>query len=414
MGWLDLTDAEVEARRARLARIASPLGLAWQPRWIDRIETGLGGSALRFAIADEALEGSAGEELTALAVARPQPYWPCDEATLQARSPERLWTIPEDALLDRTDFEGGAPHEVARLLAATWQAAQEPPAPPLLMGIVNVTPDSFSDGGRFLDPDAAVQQGLRLVEAGAHLLDVGGESTRPGSDPVSLEEEWSRVAPVIAGLAQRGGVPISIDTSKAEVARRALEAGATWINDVRAGTADPEMLHVAARGNAHFVAMHCLAPSREMQRRVDLGDPVRDVAGWLRERVAAALQAGVRAERLWLDPGIGFGKHLDHNLSLLRRLWELRSLGCPLLLGVSRKSFIEHLDRAEGLPLASRESSDPDVARIGGTAAAVFACVQAGAAVLRVHDIATMGQAARVAYALAHPAEHPPGSPPPS
>ena len=396
--WPDLSQADQTQRRDHLAHIAGPLGLALQPRWLPSEPHPSGEIPLRFAMAECTPGDPILSELEAWAVVRPQPFWPKDEHTLQARDPERLWTLDEGLLEQPTDL--------GRLLAATYQAATRPPQRPRLMGIVNVTPDSFSDGGQFHDSQAAVAHGESLIEEGADLLDVGGESTRPGSHPVPWEEEWRRIGPVIKALAQRTHVPISVDTSKAEVARRALEAGATWVNDVRAGTADQEMLSTVAAGNAHFVAMHCVAPSKEMQRRVAFGDPVRDVAAWLRERVAACLSAGIPAENLWLDPGIGFGKHLDHNLSLLRRLWEFHSLGCPLLLGVSRKSFIEHLDRADGLQPGSLANAHPSVARIGGTAAAVAACVQAGTAVLRVHDIATMGQAARVAFALQFPQEH--------
>ena len=261
-----------------------------------------------------------------------------------------------------------------------------------IMGVVNVTPDSFSDGGRFAETEAAVAHGLALAREGADLLDVGGESTRPGAAEVPLDEELERVVPVVRGLASACGVPISVDTRKAEVARAALEAGASWVNDVSAGAHDPDMLSAVARAGCTFVAMHMRGDPGDMQSRARYGDPVEEVRAELEERVQACLKAGIDASRIVLDPGIGFGKKLEHNLALLRGLPRLRTLGYPLLVGVSRKSFIGELT-----------SVDEPEDRLGGTAAAVTASILGGADVLRVHDVAFMVQVVRVADALARP-----------
>jgi dihydropteroate synthase len=264
---------------------------------------------------------------------------------------------------------------------------------PRVVGIVNVTPDSFSGDGLALSPDAAVAHGLRLLEEGADALDVGGESTRPGSAAVSVEEELGRTIPVISALAKRAKVPVSVDTTKAGVARAALDAGATIVNDISAGRWDAAMLPLVAERGATFVAMHMQGTPEDMQRDPRYGDVVAEVLEFLRERGAACLGAGIARERIWIDPGIGFGKTLDHNLELLRRLPELRSLGLPVLVGVSRKAFIARIHGP------ARE----DVARIGGTAAAVALAVQGGAEILRVHDVAVMAEAAAVARAVAGP-----------
>jgi dihydropteroate synthase len=282
----------------------------------------------------------------------------------------------------------------AALLLDAVQAALQPPRPPRLAGVVNVTPDSFSDGGRFLAPEAAVDHALALVEQGADQLDVGGESTRPGAQPVPAGEERARVVPVLAALAARTTVPLSVDTTKASVAEAALDAGATIVNDVSGGRADPAMLALAARRGCGLVLMHMRGTPRDMQRDPRYDEVVGDVLEELRERAAAAAAAGVDPARLWVDPGIGFGKTLEHNLALLRRLGELRSLGLPLYVGVSRKSFIGRINAAAG------RGGEAAGERLGGTAAAVTACVLAGAELLRVHDVAACGEAARVAWAL--------------
>jgi dihydropteroate synthase len=256
-----------------------------------------------------------------------------------------------------------------------------------LMGVVNVTPDSFSDGGLYLDPEAAISHGEELTEAGAAILDVGGESTRPGADAVDLAEELRRVEPVVAGLAG-GEAAISVDTSKARVAEAALDAGATIVNDVTALRGDPEMGVLCADRGATVVLMHMLGTPRTMQDEPRYEDVVLDVKDFLAERVEAAMVAGIAEERIWLDPGIGFGKTAEHNLELLRRLGELGELGRPLVIGTSRKSFIGRVDGSD----ASE--------RLGGTIASSVLAAAEGAEVLRVHDVAEVSQAMAVATAV--------------
>lgn len=260
------------------------------------------------------------------------------------------------------------------------------------MGIVNVTPDSFSDGGLYLDPAKAVQHGRELAAAGADWLDVGGESTRPGSEGVSLEEELKRVMPVVEALArpEGPGVPVSIDTSKAEVARQAVAAGARMINDVTALRGDPEMSGVCADSGAEVCLMHMLGEPRTMQEDPRYDDVVAEVKDFLAERMQVAVDAGVAEEKILLDPGIGFGKTLEHNLALLRGLPQLAELGRPLLVGPSRKRFIGELSGADA------EADD----RLPGTIAACIASAQRGAAILRVHDVAPVRQALAVAGAI--------------
>jgi dihydropteroate synthase len=258
---------------------------------------------------------------------------------------------------------------------------------PKLMGVVNVTPDSFSDGGLYLDPDAAIRHGEELARAGAAILDVGGESTRPGAEEVTLEEELRRVVPVIEGLT---GIEaqISIDTSKGAVAAAALEAGAEIVNDVTALRGDAEMAVLCADRGVTVVLMHMLGTPRTMQRDPVYEDVVADVKSFLAARLEAAVAAGVAEERIWLDPGIGFGKTAAHNLELLRRLVELRELGRPLVIGTSRKSFIGKVDGSDAGE------------RLGGTIASSVLAAAEGAAVLRVHDVAEVGQALAVATAI--------------
>ncbi len=254
------------------------------------------------------------------------------------------------------------------------------------MGVVNVTPDSFSDGGRYLDARAAVAHGEELVRDGAGILDVGGESTRPGAEPVAEDEELRRVEPVVKALA--GVVTVSIDTSKAAVAEAAVGAGASIVNDVTALRGDAEMAGLCAEWGVGVVLMHMPGDPRTMQDDPRYEDVVDDVKAFLVERVEAAVGAGIEEERIWVDPGIGFGKTLEHNLELLRRLGELRELGRPLVIGTSRKSFIGRID-----------GSDVDD-RIGGTVASSVLAAAEGADVLRVHDVAEMAQALRVAGAI--------------
>jgi dihydropteroate synthase len=256
-----------------------------------------------------------------------------------------------------------------------------------LMGVVNVTPDSFSDGGLYLDPKAAIAHGRELVAAGAEILDVGGESTRPGAETVSEEEELRRVVPVVQGLRYLD-CGLSVDTSKTAVAEAALDAGAAIVNDVTALRADPEMAALCAERGATVVLMHMLGDPRTMQDDPRYEDVVAEVKAFLAERLQAAVDAGIAEERIWLDPGIGFGKIAEHNLELLRRLGELRELGRPLVIGTSRKSFIGKFDGSDSAH------------RLGGTiASSVLAAVE-GAEVLRVHDVAEVRQALTVATAI--------------
>jgi dihydropteroate synthase len=267
------------------------------------------------------------------------------------------------------------------------------------MGVLNVTPDSFSDGGAHLDPERAIERGLELADQGADYIDVGGESTRPGAKPVEASVERSRIEPVVRGLARQTRVPISIDTTKASVAEAALEAGATMVNDVSAGLCDRDMLALVQSAGSGYVLMHMQGTPANMQANPEYADVVSDVIGFLRGRVEACLSAGIESARLWVDPGIGFGKTLDHNLTLLRRLRELKVLGLPILVGISRKSFIAKINARMGATQSPRAADQ----RLGGTAAAVSACVLAGADCLRVHDVAVMAEAARVAFALGEP-----------
>jgi dihydropteroate synthase len=265
-----------------------------------------------------------------------------------------------------------------------------------VMGIVNVTPDSFSDGGRYLDADAAVAHGRELHEQGADILDGGGESTRPGAEPVGVEEELRRVVPVVRALAREArGAQISVDTSKAAVARAALEAGASLVNDVTALRGDPEIAAVVAEWGADCCLMHMLGEPRTMQVRPSYDDVVVEVGRFLAERLAAAVAAGIPEERILLDPGIGFGKTEQHNLELLRRLGELCSLGRPIVIGTSRKTFIGHIvarARGEREPVPAGE-------RLAGTIATNVLAFEAGARVFRVHDVAPAREALAVAAA---------------
>lgn len=257
------------------------------------------------------------------------------------------------------------------------------------MGIVNVTPDSFSDGGRFLDPELAVRRGLQIVADGADIVDVGGESTRPGSDVVSARDEGERVLPVIKHLAAELDAPISVDTRKPEVAALALEAGATIVNDVSAAS-DPAMFEVVKDSSAGLVLMHMRGDPKTMQQAPSYIDVVDEVKEYLRERVEAAVFAGVDVDRLAIDPGIGFGKTLEHNLSLLANTEAFLDVGRPLLVGPSRKRFIGEL--------TGTESDD----RVEGTAGAVAWVAAQSAHIVRVHDVKEMVRVVRVVDAIAH------------
>ncbi len=269
---------------------------------------------------------------------------------------------------------------------------------PYVLAVLNVTPDSFSDGGRYPSTEAAIERGVSLVAAGADALDIGGESTRPDADPVSLDEELSRVIPVIEGLSKRVGVPLSIDTMKREVARAALSVGATIVNDVGMGDGPSSLGRVAADAGAAFIAMHARGTPRSMRALTDYRDVAADVAEELRERAVALESAGVSRSRILLDPGIGFSKTPSQSLDLLADLGPLRALGYPLCVGPSRKRFIDATEvYAPSWELVASEPSE----RVGGTAAAVTAAIYEGASMVRVHDVAVMRQAARVAHAIA-------------
>jgi dihydropteroate synthase len=258
----------------------------------------------------------------------------------------------------------------------------------LIMGVVNVTPDSFSDGGLFLDADAAVEHGLRLVNEGADILDIGGESTRPGAEPVSEDEERQRVLPVVERLAHEAGARLSIDTTKLAVARAALDAGATLVNDVSAFRFDPGMAALVAETGAGCCLMHMLGEPRTMQQDPRYDDVVSDVKAFLEERLAFAVSEGIDEERVWLDPGIGFGKTVEHNLELLRRLDEIVAIGRPVVVGTSRKSFL-------GKIAGGRDEDQ----RLPGTIATNVLALERGASVFRVHDVAQNADALAVAAA---------------
>src|SRR5947209_5180426 len=258
---------------------------------------------------------------------------------------------------------------------------------PSVMGVVNVTPDSFSDGGVNFDAEDAIASARRMLDEGAAIVDVGGESTRPGSEGVSLDEELRRVVPVLEGLA---GLPVSIDTAKAEVARRALELGAELVNDVTALRGDPAMAELVAGSDAYLCLMHMQGEPRTMQLEPRYDDVVSEVAAFLEERLRFAVAAGVAEERVCLDPGIGFGKTAEHNLELLRRLDVLTRLGRPLLVGVSRKSTLGRL-------LGDAEATAGTTAASIGAAVAAF---ERGATILRVHDVREHVEALTVAAAL--------------
>ena len=254
----------------------------------------------------------------------------------------------------------------------------------LIMGIVNVTPDSFSDGGHFFSPDRAIAQAMQLVEEGADILDIGGESTRPFSDPVGESEEMDRVLPVIEGLTGRLAIPISIDTTKATVARQAVAAGATIINDVSALRTDPKMAATAAQCRVPIILMHMKGTPKTMQVKPVYEDLITDIKTFLSDAMDQAVAAGVKRTAIILDPGIGFGKTIDHNLHLIGDLNRFHELAAPLLVGPSRKMFIRQL-----LKDSSQKEMDPlsvEVAR--GTQAAVAAAAMKGAHIVRVHDVA--------------------------
>jgi dihydropteroate synthase len=266
----------------------------------------------------------------------------------------------------------------------------------LIMGVLNLTPDSFSDGGLFLDPETAVARAIAMEAAGADLIDIGGESTRPGSSGISVAEELARILPVIQGLRGKIRIPISVDTSKSEVAEAAAAAGAEIVNDVTALRNDPQIAEVARRRKLPLVLMHMRGEPATMQNKPFARDVLGDVTRGLRHAVAISRRAGVAKSQIILDPGIGFGKSYAQNCELLARLPELARLGLPILVGPSRKSFI-------GRVLKSESRTPPGNERIWGTAATVAASILQGAHIVRVHDVAEMAQVAQVSDAILSP-----------
>jgi len=277
-----------------------------------------------------------------------------------------------------------SPSQAAASRADRWRLrtlALALPRRPLVMGILNVTPDSFSDGGRFSEPAAAVDHGLRLAADGADILDVGGESTRPYSRPVEAGEELRRVMPVLAALCEQVRIPVSIDTTKAAVAREAIAAGAEILNDVTALTGDPAMTGLAAETGVGVVAMHMLGTPRSMQEDPTYRDVVGEVLDYLRRRRDALLAAGIPQDRIALDPGIGFGKTTAHNLALVGNARRLHELGCPILIGHSRKRFLREV------------LGDPGADLTAGTVGVALALARQGVQILRVHDVGPVRQA---------------------
>ncbi|MCS7336790.1 MAG: dihydropteroate synthase [Verrucomicrobiae bacterium] len=262
------------------------------------------------------------------------------------------------------------------------------PRPTIVMGVVNVTPDSFYDGGRFFDKDSAVARAIELEKQGAEILDIGGESSRPGAEPVSATEELRRVLPVIEALVERVKVPISIDTMKPAVARAALRAGASIVNDVAANRFDPEMWHVVAEYGAGYVCVHMQGTPQTMHLNPQYGDVISEIMGFFEDRMERLGKAGVKPEAVVLDPGLGFGKTVEHNLRLLAGLGQFKKFGRPLLVGASRKSFI---GRVLGL-----EPQD----RLSGSLACASWAVAAGASIIRTHDVAETAQAVRMTEAI--------------
>jgi dihydropteroate synthase len=296
---------------------------------------------------------------------------------------------PLRAAVDAAVAAWGAPAPDLLTAAGVLRCSERP----VVMGVLNVTPDSFSDGGSFLDDDAhpgpAVRHAEALLEAGADVIDVGGESTRPGADPVDEEEELRRVLPVVESLSDAGAI-VSVDTTKARVARAAVEAGAAIVNDVSAGVLDGLMLRTVAELQVPYVVMHMQGTPRTMQRDPRYGDVVAEVHDFLADQLGRLEAMGIARDHLVVDPGIGFGKTVQHNLELLRRVREFTSLGRPVLIGASRKSFIGH----------TTGEMDP-LHRVAGSVAAAALAVAAGASIVRVHDVAETVQAVVLARAVA-------------
>jgi dihydropteroate synthase len=322
---------------------------------------------------------------------------PDEEALLRSTAGVALREAGRELFVELPSDLGLSSGVIARLTAA-WANSTAAMPTPLIMGIVNATPDSFSDGGQYHtagDTRPALDHALSLVEAGCDLLDIGGESTRPGATPVDEGEELRRVIPLISSLASATGCPISVDTRKAAVAAAAIDAGATMVNDISAGLHDPQLLPLVAERGVGICLMHMQGTPADMQDAPRYDDVVCAVLDHLRLRVSACLKAGIEGNKIRIDPGIGFGKTLEHNLELIQNLPVLRSLGLPLLLGVSRKSFIAQLNQAAGI-----DSSGGASVRLGGTLAACLRCADGGASVLRVHDVAALREALLVHRSL--------------
>lgn len=267
---------------------------------------------------------------------------------------------------------------------------------PCIMGILNATPDSFSDGGKYLGLEQAVAHGLELVKAGAGILDIGGESSRPFAEPVPADQEMERVIPVIERLSKQIDVPISIDTFKSEVAREAIKAGAAIINDISAMETDPAMAEVARETGVPIILMHMKGTPETMQIKPSYDDLIKEIADHLTARIEVALSAGIQRDRIILDPGIGFGKTVTHNLMLIKHLDQIKALGYPVLMGPSRKSFIQKiLSDAAGKPIKA-----DDLEAEQGTMAAAAACLMNGAEIVRVHDVASFAPMARITAAI--------------
>jgi len=264
---------------------------------------------------------------------------------------------------------------------------------PLVMGILNVTPDSFSDGGEFFSVDSAVSHALKMSADGADIIDIGGESSRPGAKPVSADEELARVIPVIERIRNSSDIPISVDTTKAYVAEKALDCGADIINDISAGLFDKHMIPLVAERNAGYILMHMRGEPATMQENPEYDDVVDEVADFLADRVEECVNAGVAPERLLIDPGIGFGKTVEHNLALLANIDELTSIGAPVVIGASRKSFIAQV-------AGNSATQDKPQNRLGGSLASALYAVEHGASVVRVHDVAETRQALDILLAI--------------
>jgi len=259
---------------------------------------------------------------------------------------------------------------------------------PYIMGILNVTPDSFSDGGHYLTINSSVECARRMAEEGADIIDIGGESSRPGAEPVPLEVELERVIPVIKKLSDKIDILISIDTYKAKVAKEALKAGASIINDISGLRFDPMMAKIAAEAGCPVIIMHMKGTPRDMQRRPAYKDVVKEITAFFKERIAFAAENGIKKNRIIIDPGIGFGKTVRHNLEIIKRLKEFRKLGVPILIGPSRKSFI------------GRILNEPVDKRLEGTAAVVAISIANGANIVRVHDVKAMADVAKITDAI--------------